>query len=544
MRLLAAITLAVVACSGGTAEPGTSAPQTTEKSTTTTTASATTSPLTGTGISCWTAEGTGGRGDLAFFDATYEMGLEDPLRGMHGHAAVWTDVDGDDIADLFVGTFADREDSVYRQRGASGPSPDRLLNGGASFSLVESFAETRSRSSGGVSADLDSDGDLDLVVIRNIEDTALGQTPTQVYENVDDELRPIADAGFPEQLGGRGVAVLDYDRDGLFDLIITEDRWAGGSSVLMHNDGGLSFSDATTRSGLPDDVHGLGVAVADFDHDGRHDIFVSGSNRLFYSDGEDGFNEQDSSVFDWEEFGPEDDVAGAAVADVNRDGWLDLAVGQHYNSTVEFGEMVSVRLYLNDGGTFTDVTERAGLTPLPTQAPHVELADFDNDGWPDLMTSAAAGDGPAIFMHQGLVDGVPRFGVPEGLGDAQYWVGAPTIDYDHDGRLDVFLLEWEPALPSRLLRNITDSGNWLELSVDPVMGHGLGWRVEILDGDDLIGARDITVTQGYSSGVLPIAHFGLGDLAVVDVRLRPPGGDSILIESVPSNQHIRWPDGC
>jgi hypothetical protein len=147
-------------------------------------------------------------------------------------------------------------------------------------------------------------------------------------------------------------------------------------------------------------------------------------------------------------------------------------------------------------------------------------------------------------MHQGLVDGVPKFGVPEGLGDAQYWVGAPTIDYDHDGRLDVFLLEWEPALPSRLLRNITDSGNWLELSVDPAMGHGLGWRVEILDGDDLIGARDITVTQGYSSGVLPIAHFGLGDLAVVDVRLRPPGGDSILIESVPSNQHIRWPDGC
>jgi len=96
-----------------------------------------------------------------------------------------------------------------------------------------------------------------------------------------------------------------------------------------------------------------------------------------------------------------------------------------------------------------------------------------------------------------------------------------------------------------MLRNVTETGNWLEVSVGPEDGFGIGWRVEVLDGDTIVGARDITVTQGYSAGVLPIAHFGLGDLDEVDVRLTPPGGaDPIAIGSVTANQHIRWPDGC
>ncbi|MGH3650062.1 MAG: CRTAC1 family protein, partial [Acidimicrobiia bacterium] len=182
--------------------------------------------------------------------------------------------------------------------------------------------------------------------------------------------------------------------------------------------------------------------------------------------------------------------------------------------------------------------------PLPTKAPHVELNDFDNDGWPDLLTSAAAGDGPAIFTHQGLEDGVPRFSTPQAPGP-QYWTAAPAADYDRDGRLDVFLLEWEPSLPSLLLRNETETGNWLEVSVDGDNGFGLGWRIEVHDVDELIGAREITVTQGYAAGVLPFAHFGLGDREEVTVRLVPPGGaDPIVLEAVTANQHIRWPGGC
>ena len=545
----AAALLILAGCSGPAVAPTTTSTPTSPAPSTTAGEPGTTSTSVDVGseLTCWTAGSHGGEGPLAFTDVTDEMGMVEPLLGMYGHAAVWSDVDGDDWPDLYVGTFADRDDERYQHRGANGRSPDRLLlNDGGDFTVDDTVPEAHSRTSGGVGADLDGDGDLDMVVSRNTEEPEPGQAPTQVLENVEGVLRVVEDSGIPEEFGGRSVGVLDYDQDGLLDLFITEDRFAGETSVLFRNDGDLHFTDVSSEAGIPPGVHGLGVAVADFDEDGLADIFVSGSNRMFISDGPGAFVEVDSSVFEWEVNGDEDDVAGATVADVNRDGLLDLALGQHYNSTVDHGETVSVRLYLNQGdGEFVDVTEEAGLTPLPTKAPHVELNDLDNDGWPDLLTSASAGDGPAWFTHEGLDGEIPRFRTPDGLGDPQYWVAAPSADYDRDGRLDVFLLEWEPALPSIMLRNETASGSWLQVSVDAPNGFGIGWKVEVLDGDLVVGAREITVTQGYSAGVLPLAHFGLGELSSVDVVLTPRGGaEPVVIEDVVANQHIRWPGGC
>ena len=495
-------------------------------------------------LTCWTAEADGSASDVGFADVTGDVGLVDPLKGMHGHAAIWTDINHDDHPDLYVGTFADRPTEVYLQRGAGERAPDRLLIwADGRFEADETLPIVFSRSSGGVGADLDNDGDLDLVVSRNV---TAGGTPTEILENDDGTMRSVFDSGVPNDLGGRSVAALDYDGDGLLDLFVAEDRRAGGESVLLHNDGDLRFSETTGDVGIPPEVHGLGVVAADLNGDTWTDIFVAGSNRLFLSDGAGSFSEADSGVFEWETFGPEDDVAGVSVADVDRDGHLDLAVGHHFNSTIENGTSVQVRLYLNDGdGRFADVTDAVGLTPIPTKAPHVELNDFNNDGWPDLLTSASAGDGPAIFIHRGLVDGIPGFETPEGLGEPQHWIAAPTADFDRDGRLDVFLLEWEPALPSLLLRNVTEGGNWLEVSVDGVEGLGVGWRVEVIADEVLIGAREITVTQGYAAGVLPVAHFGLGAVDVVDVWLVPPaGGETVIITGVTANQHIRWPAGC
>jgi hypothetical protein len=415
------------------------------------------------------------------------------------------------------------------------------------------------RTSGGAVADLDVDGDLDLVVARNYDDDTPDAPSTQVLRNDEGVLVPIAGSGMPTQFGGRSVSVLDYDVDGLPDLFIAEDRFSGGSSVLLRNLGGLAFEDATAAAGLPPDVHGLGAAVADLTGDGYQDLIVSGSNRLFVAVGDGTFREADSSVFAWQIFGPEDDVAGVSIADVNRDGLLDVAIGQHFNSTVDDGRQVAVRLYLNRGtdGTgnpgFDDVTEAAGLIGLPTKAPHVEINDFDNDGWPDLLTTASASNAtaPAVFRHTGLDGDVPTFAAPEGLGNPQYWVAGPTADFDRDGRLDLLLVEWEPSLPSLLMRNETDSGNWLEVSVGSRDQFGLGWRVEVYrsgglgDPASLLGAREITVTQGYSAGVAPIAHFGLGDETEVDLRLAPPGGaEPRVVERVTANQHVRVPDGC
>lgn len=540
MRRLALLAILAGSCTMQGAAPSTPPDAATTRPTTTNPAEATTDPM---GLTCWSAPAVGEPGEIRLVDVTESTGLVAPLTGMYGHAAIWTDTDSNGRADLYVGTYADRPSEDYARRGATGPSPDRLLLwDGDGFELGADIPEARSRSSGGASADFDGDGDLDLVVSRNMTRRSEDMAPTQIYENVDGVLRVVAESGIPERLGGRSVAVLDQDQDGMLDLFVAEDRHTGGESVLLRNRGGLRFEEV--EAGLPDGVHGLGVVAADFDVDGLQDLFVAGSNRLFLSDGPGRFEEAGGDVFDWDPLGEEDDVAGASAADVNRDGLLDLAVGHHFNSTVENGKRVAVRLYLNLGeGMFRDVTEPAGLVPLPTKGPHVGLNDLNNDGWPDLLTSASSGAGPAIFMHQGVEDGVPRFSAPERLGE-HYWVGSPTVDYDHDGRLDVFLLEWEPALPSLLLRNETAGGNWLQVSVGPEHGHGVGWRVEVHDDNGLIGAREITVTQGYASGVLPVAHFGLGPADDVTVRLVPPGAAPITIDHVTANQHLRWPAGC
>ncbi|MGH8913375.1 MAG: FG-GAP repeat domain-containing protein, partial [Acidimicrobiia bacterium] len=445
-----------------------------------------TTPGTGE-LACWSSPAAAGGAPISFSDQTEALGLVQPLVGMYGHSAIWGDFNGDQRPDLYMGTFADREAERYQFRGAQGPSPDRLLMSGSGAFTIATIPDMFTRTSGGAVADLDVDGDLDLVLSRNFDDDNPSAPPSQVLRNDGGTMAPVEGTGLPTQFGGRSVGVFDYDRDGLPDLFIAEDRFSGGSGVLLRNMGGLVFEDATAAAGLPPDLYGLGVAIADLSGDGHRDLFVSGSNRLFVAVGDGTFREADSSVFRWQAFGPEDLVAGSSIADVNRDGLLDIAVGQHFNSTVDDGTKVPVRLYLNRGTdgsgnpVFEDVTEAAGLIGLPTKAPHVELNDLDNDGWPDLYTTASAvtGTRPAVFRHEGLQGDVPHFSTPEGLGHPQYWVAGPTTDVDRDGRLDLFLVEWEPALPSLLLHNDSGSGHWLEVSVGPDHGFGLGWRVEV-----------------------------------------------------------------
>jgi hypothetical protein len=233
---------------------------------------------------------------------------------------------------------------------------------------------------------------------------------------------------------------------------------------------------------------------------------------------------------------------------------MDLVIGQHFNSTVDFGVPAPVRLFLNrtePGGevTFEEITEAAGLIPLPTKAPHVEIVDMDNDGWPDIVTSASSADGtrPAVFRGLGIQDGLPQFDPPVGLGDAQYWVAAPAADVDLDGRLDLLLVEFEPSLPSYLLRNESASGNWLEVSVGEEAGGGIGAHVFVYSSsapNRLLASAAITASRGYSAGVPAIAHIGLGGIDTVDVVVRLPEGRELSISGVSANRHIKLPDGC
>ena len=312
-------------------------------------------------------------------------------------------------------------------------------------------------------ADLDNDEDLDLVVTRNARDDG-DQRDTRsnaLYRNDGGRFVDVTEESNLAVPGmkARNVIPLDYDGDGALDLFIVEDLTGDIGSKLFHNEGDLRFRDRTGESGLPTDLGGLGAAVGDVSNDGWPDIFVAHEDKLFVNDGGGSYRHAADldEVFRWPgDKGSEDWRAGAAFGDANRDGRLDLVVGHHYGSADKAPQ--SVRLYLNRSGrgsiAFEDVTSQAGLDPIPVKAPHVEMQDMDNDGWPDIVVSVhAVQEGaatPLVFRNRGGGDvptfETPPFSVPaDRESNLGYWPAAPTVDFDRDGRLDLFGVEWVPA---------------------------------------------------------------------------------------------------
>jgi hypothetical protein len=224
------------------------------------------------------------------------------------------------------------------------------------------------------------------------------------------------------------------------------------------------------------------------------------------------------------------------------------------------------------------VTEKVGLVPLGMKSPHVEIQDFDNDGWPDIYFSTVKfKDGkpyPVIFRHQGIKDGLPRFrddawavnDFPTAEDRAIkrsgqmfdkvikekkviYMAPGPSGDYDNDGRLDLFLPNWWVESRSLLLRNETPGGNWLRVQVEGTKGvnrMGIGARVNVYaegklgQAAGLLGCRDIAVGYGYASGQPAYAHFGLGKAEKVDVEvILPHGKGKRTHKGVKANQLLK-----
>lgn len=530
---------------------------------------------------------------FVFRDVGDECGLFPHVGGIRGHGAAWGDVDGDGWIDLYVGTFHN-----------DGSKSNRLFrNDHGKFRLDEQESlRISTRATGMVFADLDNDGDLELYVasMPADKDSRLAQrvghplAGCTLFRN--DGGGTLTNTGkdngaCPPAFGGRGVTVLDYDGDGLLDLLVGEDPLPGynGSSTkstrVFRNKGNLQFEDVSRAVGLPEGIPGLGVTAADVNNDGWPDFFLAssgGGNVLFLNDGHGKFREMPGSrkLFAWPGSGGDNMICGVCIADINRDGLLDIVIGQHYQAP--WHDPVPIRLYLNRGikdgiPSFEDVTEQAGLKPLAMKAPHVEIQDFDNDGWPDIYTSIVKfKDGrpyPVIFKHLGIKDGLPRFredawavndfptaedrntkrsGVlfDKVIKEKKiiYMAPGPSGDFDNDGRLDLFLPNWWIESRSLLLRNETPGGNWLQVRVQGGNGvnrMGIGARVKLYPAGKLgaaaalLGCRDISTGYGYASGQPASAHFGLGQEKSVDVEVNLPHGKGTLTrKNVPVNQRL------
>lgn len=533
---------------------------------------------------------------FTFRDVGDEAGLFPHVAKIAGHAAAWGDIDGDGRPDLYVATFGGHP---YDSK------PNQLFrNVGGKFQLDDQ-APLRifGRASGAVFADLDNDGDLDLYLSNHAMDgQAFGQphygAPNALFRNNGGgKFSDIsAECGAcPPKFTARSATVLDYDGDGLLDLLVGECFVQGGEgrSKLFHNRGELKFEDVSRSAGLPERVVGLGVAAGDVNGDGWPDIFLAGrdalklgkdrGNRLFLNDRQGHFREVPPSHadFTWEYKDTLDDTAcGVSFGDVNRDGLPDILIGQHFDRPWFTGG-VPIRLYLNRGVSdgwprFEEVTAAAGLKPLPMKGPHVEIQDFDNDGWPDIYVSIVKFAGgrtyPVIFKNLGTGP-APQFredalavndfptAEDRATGDVGafftrlekeqkivYMAPGPSADFDRDGRLDLFLANWWVNSRSLLLRNETPSGNWLDVTVQGANGvnrMGIGTVVRIYEtgrlgqAAALLGAREISAGYGYTSGQEAIAHFGLGRLDACDVELILPHGKGRLERpGVKANQRI------
>ncbi|MGA8026462.1 MAG: CRTAC1 family protein [Bryobacteraceae bacterium] len=220
----------------------------------------------------------------------------------------------------------------------------------------------------------------------------------------------------PEAMVG-GVAVFDYDGDGYPDLYFVN----GGEmpalsrnnpkfwNRLYHNNGNLTFTDVTDRAGLAGAGYGMGVAIGDYDNDGRPDVFLASltGNQLFHNNGDGTFTDvtKQAGVGGGTFAGRKMWSVAGAWLDYNNDGLLDLFVsnycqwepggdpdcrvnGTRIYCSPRYYKPLPNTLYRNNGdGTFTDVSVETGISRYPGRGMGVAIADYDGDGYPDIFVA-------------------------------------------------------------------------------------------------------------------------------------------------------------
>jgi enediyne biosynthesis protein E4 len=326
----------------------------------------------------------------------------------------------------------------------------------------------------------------------------------------------------PETMGS-GVAFFDADGDGWPDILLINSKdWTprGRKSLpaLYRNNHDGTFTDITAGSGLDVEMYGMGVAIADYDNDGREDVYITAidGDHLFHNEGHGNFRDVTAaSGIRNANFG-----TSAAWFDYDRDGKVDLFVANYVQWT-EKGDLKcsldgSVRSYCTPesykgtksrlfhnlgGGKFEDVTDKAGLGEPTSKSLGVTILDYNGDGWPDIFVSNDTqpnklyrNNRNGTFIEEGMVAGV-AFGED---GVARGAMGADSADYDRSGRPHLLVGNFS----NQMLGLYHNEGNGLFVDEAPSSSVGraslltLAFGVFFFDYD-LDGRPDIFAANGH-----------------------------------------------
>ena len=257
---------------------------------------------------------------------------------------------------------------------------------------------------------------------------------------------------------GTGVAIADYDGDGRPDVFVVSKT---ESCRLFRNLGGWKFEDVTEKAGVADRgaeaaVWKQGATFADVNNDGWLDLYVcrfGAPNRLYINRGDGTFAEEAER----RGLALSDASGVGAFADYDRDGWLDVYVQTNLLDSETAPKGQRDRLYRNLGdGRFEDVTERAGLRAEGTQGHAVVWWDFDEDGWPDLYVANDFAVADYLYRNNGdgtfteTIDAaVPHFPFSS--------MGADLGDVNNDGRVDFLATEMAASTPQKDHRGMSEA---------------------------------------------------------------------------------------
>jgi hypothetical protein len=470
----------------------------------------------------------------SFADVSKDSGAANKGRGK---GVAFADIDGDGKWDMYVSNKGGGNKLYHNES-----TPGHIKFVDITASAGDNLGDV-GFSMGSVFADFDNDGRPDLFIAKGgqyeVESNRLLRnvsTPGHIkFVDVSTE------AGINTRDFTYQAAVADYDNDGRLDVFLAN-YGVGVKNRLFHNEstpGHIKFAEVTDKAGVSAPGWSWAATWADVDGDGWQDLYVvrgrypAGERNLMYRNNHDGtFTEVGRETgLDDPNWG-----LGAAWVDVNNDGRLDLFVSNYVGEN---------KLFINDGGwKFHEGGKAAGVNHVgwgkgPT------FADVNDDGAIDfyeadckLANQLYMNDGTGRFTN--VVDKFP-FMKTEGIRSK----GTIFTDMDGDGHPDLYVVHWN--VPNGVYRNTSDDKNWLKVQLTGTISNrmAVGSMVRVFDGghaDDMKhfrGMRELRTATGFCSQEAQEAHFGVPASGTYDVVVNFPSGVKVIERNVKPAQVLK-----